>query len=133
MKIFESEFVSSFEKFIKDTAEDELADTVIRLLDFSGEYKIEINVSLYNHSAKDHTDIYLWHNNIQGYLYKLSNKIISNDEMVSTDKITIGYIVYDILEVIFVIADILSFDLIWHIKEKMEYNSLRKYKHGKLY
>ena len=34
---------------------------------------------------------------------------------------------------IFVVDELYNIDLLWHIEEKMRYNQLREYKHGKSY
>ena len=35
--------------------------------------------------------------------------------------------------IIFLNADLLNIDLLWHIEQKMKYNELRENKHGKRY
>ena len=39
----ESNFVESFEQNVKDTLEDEMADTIVRVLDFCGAQNIDID------------------------------------------------------------------------------------------
>ena len=114
-------FIRSFERNIKDTIEDELADAVIRLLDLA-----EVN------------NIYLWITpleidpeskiNFPDMIYHIISKYIANKSIYLPEKISqsIAYI--------FAIAEtMLNVDLMQFITLKMQYNRLRPYKHNKKY
>lgn len=102
-----------FEKIIKDTVEDELADTVIRGLDILiGHFEsigIETNIT-------ETPEMPLYE-----FVYE---SLVSQPDQ------------YDVCELI---SDIFSFssrhgiDLLWHIDMKLKYNETREYKHGKAY
>lgn len=122
----EKRFKSSFEKNVKDSLPDELADAAIRLLDLAG---------LRNISIDDFSD---------EMIYEATESC--NDETftesiyaISTIPIRCEYEYDSLLEnqlnsmllAIFGLAKHLNIDLIWHINQKMRYNELRENKHGK--
>lgn len=124
----EKRFKSSFEKNVKDSLPDELADATIRLLDLCGLRKIDI---------EDFTE---------EMLYEAEESC--NDETftesiyaISTIPIRCEYEYDSLLEnqlnsmllAIFGLAKHLDIDLIWHVEQKMRYNELRENKHGKRY
>lgn len=101
---------------IKDTFEDELADTVIRLLDLAGYKKIRVyeegylNLSVESKSIPEH-------------IYILISKLSSG-----------FYLQYKInfcIKYIFKLSKKMGIDILWHIENKMRFNELRSYKHGK--
>ena len=121
----EKRFKSSFEKNVKDSLPDELADAAIRLLDLAG---------LRNISIDDFSD---------EMIYEATESC--NDETftesiyaISTIPIRCEYEYDSLLEnqlnsmllAIFGLAKHLNIDLIWHINQKMRYNELRENKHG---
>ena len=109
-----------FKSEIKDTFEDEIADTVIRICDFCGWYGIEL-----------------------GEVKKIQTKPKGqyNSDLVSMDKLITA--TYDIVEkdvlsisltcllgMLESIAQVYNFDLEQHINLKLAYNATRGYKHG---
>lgn len=106
----------AYNETIKGSIEEELADTVIRLLDLAGLRGIDLS------------DIYVWDiitiKNLPDYIFG-----------------AIRQLYYTPLEraVVSTIANVFSYckatnvDLLWHIEMKMKYNELREYKHGKKY
>lgn len=110
---------SSFELSIKDTVEDELADAVIRLLDYAGyrgediDVEYEEVVEMTNMSDKESFTESVYH--IVGYIYDKSFNISS------------------IIASIFGLCVSMNIDIEFHILEKMKYNKTREYKHGKKY
>ena len=101
----------AFEAYIKDTVEDELADTAIRILSLcgmskQGDYSVEL---AYFESAR------------------FTECIFSIVE----DLMTVGcdLALYDL----FILADVMGFDLMEHIRLKMNYNRTRERLHGKRY
>lgn len=120
-----------FEIHIKDSVEDELADAVIRLLDYVGMKGFTIQ------------DQYITEENIERTL----NSTFRTDDW--SDLKTFAERVYvscvnnlttmgeDIPEAtiysIFAIAKLYEIDLMWFVREKMKYNDLRPFLHGKAY
>ena len=106
-----------FQKHIKDTYEDELADIVIRGLDFlafKDDLEIIDNDILHDGnfiSIKGDYDISL-------HCYTMISDVYSN------------YVFY-VIDNVFMIARTLGVDLEWHIRAKMEYNTSRERLHGK--
>ena len=110
-------FSTAFEEYVKDTVSDEIADAVIRLLDLAGLKGIE----LYNAPFKD----LCWENLITlcyGACEILTHKGIRLDTKINA---TISNIIRWCYHN--------NIDLEWHIEQKMKYNSLRPYMHGKKY
>ena len=123
---YNADFKYSFEKYIKDCVEDELADACIRLLDLAG---------LRNISIDDFPEeaIYGASESCVGETFTESIYAIS------TIPIRCEYEYDSLLEnqlnsmllAIFGFAKHLNIDLIWHVEQKMRYNELRENKHGK--
>lgn len=124
-----------FEREIKDSVEDELADIVIRCLDYAGligldlicleqdilsilhpelmtvKLPISIDGRLIPFTNKPYTVL----------MYELSSKLISN------------IYIPDIIFRVFCIAKVHDIDLYWYIEQKMKYNELRPMLNGKAY
>lgn len=114
----EKETIESFEADIKDTFEDEMADVVIRLLDFMYYFKLPISQpSLFPDGIE-----------------KLNSKYWLSLECVKMINILTKpeyYIWMDVVNHIYTIADSFDVDLDKHILAKMEYNKQRERLHGK--
>lgn len=112
-----------FEGYIKDTVEDELADAAIRILDLAG-----LNGDTFDGfieaQEEDIGDI----DNIDFFKERTFTESIYE---VCDDIFTIGYDVA--LCDLFSIASVMGFDLMEHIKLKMQYNRTRERLHGKKY
>lgn len=123
----EKRFKCSFEKNVKDSLPDELADAAIRLLDLAGLRSITINFS--------EEDIY-------------ESTESCNDESFTESIYAIATIPvrfeyeYDysfdkqlnsMLLGIIGLSNYMGIDLLWHVEQKMRYNELRENKHGKKY
>lgn len=119
----------AFEVHLKDTVEDELADAVIRLLDLAGLREISFEKAQYNIE--------------NGIVYAIAacrgmtfTELMYNIATIParyTHVDTFQTIINDMTACIFGLAEYLGIDLFWHIDQKMKYNELRGYKHGKLY
>ena len=116
-------FERHFNKYIKDSVADELADAAIRLLDLAGLRNVEVQrietmeaayVSLFK--SMPFTEC----------IYDIVMNITKCER-------TIRPCVNLSLAIIFALAESRGIDLLWHINEKMKYNELRPNKHGKLY
>ena len=112
----EEKFINVFNRYIKDTVEDELSDAVIRLLDLAGSLDISLD------------DIYDFTNEPE---YKDWNDALK--EMSFTEDRDIAEVIKASIVIIFLNADLLHIDLLWHIEQKQKYNELRENKHGKRY
>jgi hypothetical protein len=103
-----------------DSVEFELADVAIRLLDLAGLHKIDLSdrfiIAYIVNKKKPFVDnCYKIVKDICNYKYTL-------EEMIN----------YEIRQ-IYELASFYNINLIWHIEQKMRFNELRKYKHGKEY
>jgi len=98
-------FIADFEKFVKDTYEDELADVVLRIWDYM-EYTGQ------NGTGK----AIKLKENVGENLYKITEAICKNQFIPAINAISV-----------------LCPNLDWHIKMKMAFNKTRPHKHGKSY
>lgn len=114
-----NDFKKVYDYCIKGTVAEELADVAIRLLDLAGLRNLNLNrFALVNVVSKKKTfteNIYAIVKGIMNYKYSLEEQVN-----------------YAITQV-FVLADILGIDLLWHIEQKMKYNELRPMMHEKKY
>ena len=111
-------FKIAFERCIKDSVEDELADVVIRCLDFAGLKKIDIDLGEdeCSENVSSFADKMYWiccQTCFDGF--SLTEKI--EETIISILRISICY----------------KIDLIWFIEQKMRYNELREPMHNKKY
>lgn len=121
-------FKEYYDEFIKDSVEEELADACIRIFDFDGLRNIKI---------ADFTE-----EEIDDASESCSDETFTETiYAISTIPIRVEY-EYDyqlkeqlngMLLAIFGLAKHLNIDILWHIKNKIRYNELRPYKHGKRY
>lgn len=125
----EKRFKCSFEKNIKDTLPDELADAAIRLLDLAGFRRISLELANGDiddcvedmaEACKDET--------FTESIYSISTLPVRYDGIFDFPTA-----VNDMILSIFGFAKHLDFDLLWHIEQKMQYNELRPKMHGKKY
>lgn len=114
-------FVENFEKYVKDTVEDELADAYIRLLDVA-EGK---NINIISPAISS---------------FDIVEQIKSQDFTETIFVAVAGLIehfedndISDILTYLEIIAEVYGIDLLWHIEAKMKYNAMRPMLHGKKY
>jgi NTP pyrophosphatase (non-canonical NTP hydrolase) len=116
-----------FEMHIKDTVEDELADAVIRLLDFVGVkgYDIPENYITEEKIKEEAAEVKEWMVN------KSFTDVVFTSCLVNIE--SAKEIPEALMYAIFVVAELYGIDLIWHIKEKMMYNETREHLHGKEY
>lgn len=123
-KAFErdGEDTQAFERHIKNTLEDELADAYIRLLDLAEGlgFDIEDDHGGYSQEIKDRIKEGMFTENVLTAIKWLLDDYHE-------------WSVVDTLNHIEAIAEGLGIDLSWHISEKMKYNETRPNKHGKEY
>lgn len=125
-----NDFAPTFELFVKDTLEDELADVVIRICDFLGTRHIEPIILEKTSTSDDWAN--LWgKDSINEQCYGLTKIITRIDEDTSADDIS--RLLGASLTWCFDFADFHKFDLLWHVEQKMRYNETRSIRHGKNY
>ena len=110
-----------FEKFIKNTMEDEMADIVIRLADLAGALGVNFDKMLPCRYYRAYSKFSFTEN-----AFALS-KGLCRDSIGIEKRIQFG------LEYVTKWAKSINIDLDWHIGEKMKYNATRPPKHGKAY
>lgn len=125
----EKRFKSSFEKNIKDSLPDELADAAIRLLDLAG--LRGINLELSNGDIDDCIEDMA--EACKGETFTESIYSISTLPVRYDGIFDFPTTVNDMILSIFGFAKHLDIDLLWHIEQKMKYNELREKMHGKKY
>lgn len=122
----------SFEAHIKDSVEDEIADIVIRLLDFAGMkgYTLSIpglcilpSIVVIREFEK---------NGLPGTLIQLIGPLDSSLNQHNTEKI-IGIIIGVLNDCFDKLTGGSDCDLWWFVKQKMRYNELRPQLNGKKY
>ncbi len=110
-------FKDNFEKYIKDTVEDELADSVIRILDYCG----TINFTIDDSYADDEV--------IEEFYRVFKDKTFTESIFDIVTSITRFEIQIAFLKILG-LCKYHGIDIMWHIEQKMKYNELRPYKHG---
>lgn len=124
-------FKESFEKHIKDSIEDEIADIVIRLLDFSGLKGYTLLIS--GLSALPSTAIVdeFARNGLSGTLFALIGTLSDSLDDDSTEA-TVGIVINIFIDCFKKITG-RDYDLLWFVEQKMRYNDLRPRLNGKKY
>lgn len=127
-----NDFVPTFEILVKDTMEDELADVVIRLLDFCG--KRGISLFMGNDGIVDMQDKFVemfGDMSVCEQCFYLSRVVTSiGDDAPAHD---LPSLVACAISFCFEFATFHKIDLLWHIEKKMAYNETRAKMHGKNY
>lgn len=120
-----------FEMHIKDSVEDELADAVIRLLDYVGMKGYEIQKGYITDENIEKTLDKTYRNeaweNVVTFAERMYISCINNLTKVG-HKLPEATIFS-----LFAMAKLYDIDLMWYVKEKMKYNETREYMHGKKY
>jgi len=132
-----------FKELIKDTKEDELADFLIRIMDFWGSenwYNIE-QVKYYLNLSKDQFDYkkglaYIlldkYSNHFPSFVYNVARSmpLQENVEQHCANSL------HDICSIFHCVSEyckLMNIDISFHIEEKLKYNATRPHNHGKEY
>ena len=127
-----NDFVPTFELWVKDTMEDELADVVIRLLDFTGKRGIDLCVC--EDGIVDMQDTFVetfGKMSVCEQSFYLSRCIATIDDNVTEKDLPI--LVGSALAFCNEFAMFHGIDLWRHVEMKMRYNETRQRMHGKNY
>lgn len=116
----EERYAYWFETYIKDTLQDELADTVIRLLDLAGAHGYNVFRSFI--TRNDLTRQRAFTENVWEIV-----QVVTNSNIPVSVRVILS------IEMVDVLANTYGFNLWWYVEKKMEYNINRPYKHGKKY
>lgn len=120
-------FNEDFDAYIKDTVEDEFADVIIQSLDLAG--LLGIDLTRLDDLLKQEYNL-LGMSNIQHVDFgeqalELVGIVVEDDELSTTLLATI-FCTY-------LLTQKLNIDILWHIEQKLRYNEIREYRHGKKY
>lgn len=126
-------FYSSFERYVKNTFEDEMADVFIRILDFASAINVEDmlgNGDGILDMGDEFKSMFGGYTNAERCFF-LTKMLCGIDENTSDEEVAniLSYSLSFILEY----ARFLRIDLRRHISLKMRYNALRPLLNGKLY
>lgn len=127
-----NDFVPTFELWVKDTMEDELADVVIRLLDFCG--KRGISILMGDDGMVDMQDKFVemfGDMSVCEQCFYLSRVVTSIGDDAPAQNLP--SLVACAISFCFEFATFHKIDLLWHIEKKMAYNETRAKMHGKNY
>ena len=119
-------FKEDFEAYIKDSVDDELADVVIRCLDFAGVRGWDLQHAIeYKLNNNDLPDLFSYKTFTHICFHICARIFMAFDEEDATRNVIINVLRY---------CDYKGIDIEWHIEQKMKYNQLRSHKHvGKKY
>nr|DAV39420.1 MAG TPA: homing endonuclease [Caudoviricetes sp.] len=110
-----------------DSVEFELADAVIRLLELAGLIDISLE-DIYDFMKEpEYKD---WDDALKEMSF--TERMFFLTSILTEDR-DIAEVIKASIVVIFLNADLLYIDLLWHIEQKQRYNELRENKHGKRY
>lgn len=114
-----------YEKFLKGSVEEELADVVIRCLDFAGMRNVDLQNTLSDIPDMNELEEKFGGIGFAEMAYYICEGIIRGRYLKDIAENPIK----DIVEY----CKYAAIDIEWFIDKKMKYNSLREYKHGKKY
>ena len=120
LKVTDFGFKNTFERCIKGSVEEELADIVIRCLDYAGLKKINVEGRIILSYTVTKKKSFI--ENMYAIVKDIVNYKYSQEEL-------INYAFRQVLRV----AEFYNIDLLWHIEQKMKYNELRPMLNGKKY
>lgn len=121
---YDKAYIEIFNRYIKDSVEDELADACIRLLDLAGLRSVDLG-EIDLDELKCSEGFFDW--SFTDAIFSLVCNITDTDyiETHSFD----SFLRVDLVEIL-VFCVQKEIDIFWYIEQKMKYNELRPYKHG---
>lgn len=111
-------FEENFQRHIKDSVGDELADACIRIFDYAGYQNIDLEQDV------EKSPITMVYDRFTVAAFGVTMILVYEPSPEN---------VIHALEAIFAIAEKMDIDIEQHIKLKMKYNDLRPYRNGKRY
>lgn len=125
----EEKFINVFNRYIKDTIEDELSDAVIRLFDLYGLRGIDLNEDAFREETiAEYAEIYQGKSFTES-IYYITGELASRHNYISKSAVLPEMVLLYILG----FSKHLDIDLLWHIEQKMKYNQHREKMNGKKY
>lgn len=122
----EDSWKSCFQDLVKDSIQDEMADVVIRILDFMEGWKLPF--------AKFEDNGENYGNNFAEDILQLNMKVNGAYRLITMDDAEYNDQGLDfVLSAVVIFCDTWKIDIITHVKWKMQYNSTRPAMHGKKY
>lgn len=121
-----------FEEQIKDSVEDEIADIVIRLLDFAGMKGYTLLISGFSELPSNAIIETFAGNGLAGTLFHLTG-VLSDSLDDNTTKATVGIVINILSDCFDKLTGGSDCDLWWFVKQKMRYNEQRPILNGKKY
>ena len=124
-------FSALFEEYIKNSIEDEIADIVIRLLDFAGMKGYELTITQREHDIAAHSLSTIDKYTLSGFFFNLIGSL--------SEAFDIGFLATGVNNTICILADCFKKitnsdkDLWWFVDKKMAYNKMRPMLNGKKY
>ena len=118
------DFRENFERYIKDTVQDELADACIRLLDLAGLRSLDLN-GIRTDELESSEGFFTW-TFTESMFYIVS--VISEKTLLDWKPLR-SYIYADLGEILVYCVQH-NIDIFWFIEQKMKYNESRPFKHG---
>lgn len=125
----EEKFNNVFNRCIKDTVEDELADAFIRLLDLFGAREVYLNEDAFDLETIEEYAVTYQGKSFTESVYHIIKFICSCIAPIGRSAIAPEMTLLDILG----FAKHLNIDLMWHVEQKIKYNQSRERMHGKKY
>ena len=127
-----------FERYIKDTVEDELADAVIRLCDMSGALELEDVLDMECEQVQFLKCGFKKEFKFTEIMYGLTTVVADPHIPKLTkqplmQKAAMSACIETAIVYINVWCEQMGVDLAWHVNEKINYNESRPKKHGKSY
>ena len=119
----------SFCYHIKDSVEDELADTFIRLLDLFGAREVYLNEDAFDLKTIEEYAATYQGKSFTESVYHIVRFISATSRSIETSAVTPEIMLLEILG----FAKHLDIDLMWHVEQKIKYNQSRGRMHGKKY
>ena len=118
----EEHFHFCYDVLMKDSVEDELADAFIRSLSLLGAKGKDMDPDYFtDESVNIMIGFMLQEEGFVEQIFSIVYTLITEEE------------IFIAMTRMLALAVILYIDLLWHVEQKMKYNEMRPYKHGKLY